>query len=246
MLVAFAWLMSRLLLLVQESSLPEILVSNDWVSPSTIRRTRSGGRVLTVEMSETPNSSSSPQNLVDQTLGAKILDFVEPVRSETDSFSMRGLSEGLMANAAEISNLLKEQPLPGSPEMSHQQMTPEGCSSSSTFLTPEEVSITSIKAFLVPFYRGCQRIQVLHKDDVLRLFCTPLKVRFGLSTKFLDKAGRPRLSFVVNAPPGLCQVLDACENHVQNLFVQSGSTSDWRPAVTRKDGYWNFPTVRLQ
>ncbi|KAJ8452308.1 hypothetical protein Cgig2_006113 [Carnegiea gigantea] len=229
-----------------ESSLPDILVSNDWVSPSTTtRRTRSGGRVLPVEISETPNSSSSPGDLVNQTLGAKILDFVEHARSETDSFNMRRLSEELMANAAEVGNSREERPLSESPEISHRQMAPEGCSSSSTFLTPEEVYVSSIKASLFPFYRGCQRIQVLHKDDILKLFCTPLKVRFGLSTKFVDKAGRPRLSFVINAPPGLCQVLDACENHVHNLFVQSGSTSDWRSVITRKDGYWNFPTVRL-
>ncbi|GAB4860789.1 Protein nen1 [Ancistrocladus abbreviatus] len=29
------------------------------------------------------------------------------------------------------------------------------------------------------------------------------------------------------------------------LFLQCGSTSEWRPVVTRKNGYCNFPTIRL-
>lgn len=129
-----------------ESSLPDILVSDTSVSPSTTRRIRSGGRVLPVEMSETPNSSSSPENPVNQTLGAKILDFVEPARSETDSFNMKELSEEIMALAIKVDKGLEERSLTVSPEIPHQLMTSESCSGSSTFLTPEDVSISSIEA----------------------------------------------------------------------------------------------------
>ncbi|GFP87461.1 protein nen3 [Phtheirospermum japonicum] len=72
-----------------------------------------------------------------------------------------------------------------------------------------------------------------------------LKVRFGISTKFVDHAGRPRLNFVVDASPSLCKVLDATDSLAQKLSVDFGSSSEWRPVVTRKPGFFNSPTVRL-
>ncbi|KAJ8451404.1 hypothetical protein Cgig2_017795 [Carnegiea gigantea] len=212
-----------------ESSLPDIL-ANSFNSPNTARRTRNGGRVLPED-----NSGSTPENGTNQMLGEKILNIVD-TRPETESFNLRRLSEEIMVDAVE-DNPMEERPTLESLD--------EGCSSSSSFLTPEDVSIPSISASLVPFYRGSRRIQIIHKDVVLKLVCTHLKVRFGISTKFVDQAGRPRLSFVVDAPQGLCQVLDACDTHAKSMFMQSGSTSDWRPVVSRKNGYWNFPTVRL-
>jgi len=182
-------------------------------------------------------SGSHPENAINQMLGDKILKFVELSRPETESFNMRRLSEEIIVDAVE-DNPMEELPALESLD--------EGCSSSSSFLTPEDVSIPSISASLVPYYRDTQRIQIMHKDVVLKLVCTRLKVRFGISTKFVDQAGRPRLSFVVDAPQSLCQVLDACDNHAHSVIMQSGSTSDLRPAVSRKNGYWNFPTVRLQ
>ncbi|KAK9748068.1 hypothetical protein RND81_02G033300 [Saponaria officinalis] len=222
-----------------ESSLPDILMSDNWESPSTSRRTRSGGRVLPVEMNYTPSFSPTPENNVNQTLGKQILNIAEPSVPETKSFDMKRLSEEIMTDAIQEDNVMDERPTTESVNVS------ESSSSSSEFLTPDEVSISSINASLIPFYWGSRRIQLLHKTDVLKLLCTHLIVRFGISTKFVDQAGRPRLSFVVDAPASLCQVLDECDRHARNLFMDSGSTSDWKPLVTRKNGYWNSPNVRL-
>lgn len=227
-----------------ESSLPDILASDSWVSPtSTARRTRSGGRVLPMEMSYTPNSDSRNEHHASQSLGEQILNFVESSRPETESFNMKSLSEDIMADAIQENGAAEERPITEPPGTSPPSMM--GCSSLSGYLSPDEVSISSISASLIPFYRGSHRIQILHDSVIMKLHCTQLKVRFGISTKFLDQAGRPRLSFVADSPPSLCQILDACDNHAQSLFMESGSTSDWRPVVARKNGYWSSPTIRL-
>lgn len=114
------------------------------------------------------------------------------------------------------------------------------------FLKPVEVSTPSIRVSLAPFYRGTQRIQILHRDITLQLRCNHLKVRFGINRKFVDFAGRPRLNFVVDATPDLCEVLDVCDKLAQRLSLDSGSSSDWRPVLTRKAGFSNSPTMRLQ
>lgn len=114
------------------------------------------------------------------------------------------------------------------------------------FLEPDCVSIPSISVTLVPFYRGTQKIQILYQNFPLQLQCACLKVRFGISTKFVDHAGRPRLSFVVNASPSLCKILDKTDSLAQKMSIDSGSSSEWRTVVTRKPGVFNSPTVRLQ
>ncbi|XP_021761588.1 protein NEN1-like [Chenopodium quinoa] len=229
-----------------ESSLPDILTRDSWVSPtSTARRTRSGGRTSPMEISYAPNPDPMPENPSNQTMGEQLLNVVEPSRPETEPFDMRRLSEEIMDDAIQEDDAEEKRPITESPEMSRLSTIFEGCSSSSAYLIPEDVSIPLISASLVPFYRGSRRIQILHDTVLLKLHCTHLKVRFGISTRFVDQAGRPRLSFVVDAPPSVCQVLEACDNHAQSLFAESGSTSDWRPVVARKNGYWNFPTIRL-
>ncbi|GMN62028.1 hypothetical protein TIFTF001_031096 [Ficus carica] len=72
-----------------------------------------------------------------------------------------------------------------------------------------------------------------------------MKVRFGISTKFVDLAGRPRLNLVVDATPSLCEVLKSCDDIAKRFVSDSGSSSDWRPVVTQKPGFLNSPTVRL-
>ncbi|MCI21804.1 ribonuclease H superfamily polynucleotidyl transferase, partial [Trifolium medium] len=37
----------------------------------------------------------------------------------------------------------------------------------------------------------------------------------------------------------------ACDNVARKLSSESGSGSDWRPIVTRKEGFFNYPTIRL-
>jgi hypothetical protein len=51
---------------------------------------------------------------------------------------------------------------------------------------------------------------------------------------------------VVDPSPNLCNVLDACDNVARKLSSESGSGSDWRPVVIRKEGFFNYPTIRLQ
>ncbi|KAL3640551.1 hypothetical protein CASFOL_015519 [Castilleja foliolosa] len=117
---------------------------------------------------------------------------------------------------------------------------------SNDFLEPDFISIPSISVTLVPFYRGTQKIQILHQNFPLQLQCVHLKVRFGIRAKFTDHAGRPQLNFVVDASPSLCKVLDATDSLAQKLSVDSGSSSEWRPVVlNRKPGFFYSPTVRL-
>lgn len=114
------------------------------------------------------------------------------------------------------------------------------------FLKPNEISVPSITVVLSPGFRWLRRLQILHYNSVLHVCCEHMKVRFGLSTKFVDYAGRPRLSFVLDASSDLCQVLDACDNLAHKMSLDSGSSSDWRPVVGRKPGFVNSPTIRLQ
>lgn len=124
----------------------------------------------------------------------------------------------------------------GSPGMSY-----------ASFLEPDEVSIPCLRASSVaPFHHGAQRIQILHKGVILKLKCTKLRVRFGLSTKFVDQAGRPRLSFVVGTPLALSRVLDVCDQLAKKMFLESCGESEWRPIVIRRNGFEDSPTVRLQ
>ncbi|XP_074277523.1 protein NEN1 [Silene latifolia] len=229
-----------------ESSLPEVLMNDSWVSPSsTSRRTRSGGRVLPVETNYTPNAGRTPESNENQALGVQILSFAEPSRHVIESFDLTRLSEEIMSDAIQPDNVVEERPTSEALDTSHSMMISESSNSLSEFLAPDNVSISSIAASWIPIYWGSRRIQLLHNSSMLKLHCTHLKVRFGISTKFVDQAGRRRLSFVVDAPPSLSQVLDACDSRAQSLFVDSDSTSEWRPLVSRKNGYWNSPTVRL-
>ncbi|KAJ4713050.1 Protein NEN1-like isoform X2 [Melia azedarach] len=121
----------------------------------------------------------------------------------------------------------------------------EGSSGYAGFVEPDEVSISCISPCIVPLFprSPIRKIKLLHKDVILQLFCSRLIVRFGISTKFVDDAGRPKLSFVVDTPTSLCQVLYACDTVAQNWVLDSGCGSEWRPAVTTK--YGPYPTVRL-
>ncbi|KAG8379219.1 hypothetical protein BUALT_Bualt07G0065800 [Buddleja alternifolia] len=114
------------------------------------------------------------------------------------------------------------------------------------FVEADDISIPSIFVTLAPFFRGTQKIHILHQNLPLQLRCRSLKVRFGISTKYVDHAGRPRLSFVVDPSQSLCRILDMTDSLAQKLSVESGSSSEWRPVLNRKPGFFNFPTIRLQ
>ncbi|KAJ4750589.1 hypothetical protein LUZ62_084994 [Rhynchospora pubera] len=119
----------------------------------------------------------------------------------------------------------------------------EGSSGFSGYLEPDEVLTHQIKVSPLPFGQFA-KTAVFHKDVPLHLCCTSMKICFGVSTKFLDSAGRPKLNVVVEVPEKLCKVLEQCDEMALKMSMESGSISQWRPLV-KKDGYVNQPTVRL-
>ena len=232
---------------MQESSLPDIFTANSWVSPNAMTRSRNNVKSTPEGVSlkiNTPPSSSklnddpmlSPTNQEPEEkhpILSLLTRITEPNTAQRDPFDMGQLSNEMESYET------------SSTESSAAAVS-DGSSDSAGFLEPDEVNISSISASFVTFFRGSQRIQLLHEGFILRLSCSRLKVRFGISTKFLDHAGRPRLNFVANAPQSLCKVLDACDGIAQKLSLDSGSNSEWRPVVIRKNGFVNYPTVRLQ
>ncbi|KAL6995165.1 hypothetical protein U1Q18_005300 [Sarracenia purpurea var. burkii] len=250
-----------------ESSLPDIFTSNSWVSPNATTRSRGNGKASPDGIVTNTITSSSTVNVeTPQTFPNQIMEGNHPILSLTTPKTRDKVPDHAEPHAAScpdpfdmgpLGEEVGRESLPSDEAMEYESgSSPESTAATgsehtsgnsySGFLEPEEVSIPSISVSLAPFYRGTQRIQILHKDITLQLFCTRLKVRFGISGKFVDSAGRPRLSFVVDATPNLCQVLDACDSLAQRLSVDSGSSSEWRSMVTRKAGFFNSPTVRLQ
>lgn len=133
-----------------------------------------------------------------------------------------------------------------SPEMVRTTIpTSEGCSSFAGFQEPEEVSTQYISAPIVPFSTWGHKILVFHRDCPLQLCCMGLRVQFGPNKKFMDHAGRPKVSIVVDAPESLSEVLGVCDKLAQISSQNSGSRSEWRPVIM-KSGYSNSSSIRLQ
>ncbi|KAJ6970290.1 protein NEN2 isoform X1 [Populus alba x Populus x berolinensis] len=245
-----------------ESSLPDAFPENHWVSPNAITRSRRNG-ISPVPNKNSPSSSSqvkstpalSPEN--DRTeekrpvfslLTSSAAESQYSVVSNTahpDTFDMVALGNEVNAASFQPDVAMEENPILQPPEMPSTVTVPESCGGVLGFLELDEVSLSSIRAFPVPFFRGSHRIKLFYKGAILQLRCPRLRIRFGLSTKFSDHAGRPRLSFVVDASPSLCYVLETCESIVRKVYEDSDCSSDWRSAVTRKPGFVNNPTVRL-
>ncbi|XAR65501.1 DNA-directed DNA polymerase [Bertholletia excelsa] len=239
-----------------ESSLPDIFTENSWVSPNVTTRSHSNDKA---SCDDTSSSSSTAEShctksyknqrinenhpilsLMTPNTGEDTSENAETITAHPDPFNMRLLFDDLEKLSLQSDNTKEE-----SDSESCNSSTSESSSSYADFLDPGEVSIPSISVSLAPSYRGTKRVQIVHNDVKLQLCCTQMKVRFGISSKFVDHAGRPRLNFVVAATPKLCQVLDACDDLAQRLSVNSGSSSEWWPVVTRKPGFLNSPTVRL-
>jgi hypothetical protein len=119
----------------------------------------------------------------------------------------------------------------------------EGSSGFSGYLEPDDILTQHITVSNLPFGQFV-KTAVFYKDVPLHLCCTSLEVCFGISTKFLDSAGRPKLNIVVEIPENLCKVLEKCDE-MAKMSLEAGSISQWRPLV-KKNGYINLPTVRLQ
>lgn len=173
---------------------------------------------------------------------SNLLETVESSTAQPDPLDMSPLKKEL----DQPDTTMVETPAQESLISSFNAAVTDNCNATVEFLQLNQVSIPSISASLVPLYHGSQRIKLLHKDVTLQLCCRHMKLRFGINTKFFDHAGRPRLNIVFDAPPNLCKVLDACDVIAQKLSLDSGSSSEWRPVVIRKEGFYNYPTVRLQ
>uniref|UniRef100_A0A803Q757 Exonuclease domain-containing protein n=1 Tax=Cannabis sativa TaxID=3483 RepID=A0A803Q757_CANSA len=173
-----------------ESSLPEILTTNSWISPNAITRSRSSNGKLS------PEGTSSNVNL-------------RPASLNNGNMQTLTSTNQMMIENHPISSLV-------APNREAESNQPQQDPFNMAQLTTE-----------------------------IMLQCARLKVRFGISTKFIDLAGRPKLNFVVDAPPSLCTVLDSCNNIVQKMTVESESNSEWRPVVNRKFCPPNNPTIRL-
>ncbi|KAI3927384.1 hypothetical protein MKX01_027615 [Papaver californicum] len=231
-----------------ESSLPEKL-ANSSISPST--RSRSNGKASPEGRTFNTGCRSSvlvPMSHTSPLIGniqAEPLNLVEKNLTNPDPFNMSLLIDQVIAAPLQQdATMVEKSDLPDH-KMFSNGIPSEGCSGYAGFLEPDEISLAFIKASFYQLHRGTQKIQLLHKDILLQLCCSKLRVRFGVSSKFLDSAGRPRLNIVLDGSPSLCKVLDDCDHHAQKLCVESGSNSEWRPVVIRKNSFLNSPTVRL-
>lgn len=174
----------------------------------------------------------------------EVTDVVESGTTHPDSFDMTSLHNEIKSHHPDVSG--EEKSIPKSSDISSSTAAYEGCSSMTIFSNPDEICIPHISASFIQLCRGGQKMMICHKDIALQLCCNRLKVRFGINARFFDSAGRPRLSFVVDAPASLYKVLDSCDDIARSLFLDSGSSSEWRRVVIRKEGFANYPTVRLQ
>ncbi|KAE8736268.1 Protein NEN4 [Hibiscus syriacus] len=240
-----------------ESSLPDILTTNGTGSPIP---TRSSSNTKSSPEQPNPNmnnfsSSLTPENVSNPSprnsehhpiisilthhtgeANADVSNLVQP-----DPFNMGVLRKEMKTEALQSDVIMKEKTQLESQEID----IAEGSSSCAEFLEANEVSPSSISASLIPYYHGTHRIRLFHENIALQLFCPCLRVRFGVNGKFLGQAGRPRLSFVVDASPSLREILDACDNAAKTIFEDCGSSSEWKPIVGRNHRYINNPTVRL-
>ncbi|OIW19638.1 hypothetical protein TanjilG_18448 [Lupinus angustifolius] len=236
-----------------ESSLPAIFTENSWVSPNAVTRSRSNAKSPSDRVSLSTNKDPATETTEENhpirciTMGnaeGALTNVSHPNSVQRDAFDLAALGAEITSETIQTDVVMDEK-AQESPNMSSPSFESHATSSSIVVLEPDEISIPSIDASLVPFFRGINRIELLHNGFPFQLHCTGLKVRFGISTKFVDQAGRPRLNFVVDPSPSLCKVLDACNNIAHKLSLDSGSSSDWRPVVIRKDGFFNYPTIRL-
>ncbi|KAL0752206.1 hypothetical protein Bca101_034209 [Brassica carinata] len=217
----------------QESSLPDVLVDKS-VSPTETTSLRRHLRA----------SSSSGE---DNTL---ITPFTLPSIGENsvaqpDPFNMNFLRNEMASdNNLPLDTLMEEE----ENQPSDTVVVSANTSDREGFLSPDAISLSNIRAVLVPFYHGSQlmRLKLLHGDSSpLQLYCSCLKIRFGISGKFLDNSGRRRLNFVVDLNPRLCSILEACDSNAQKVSVDSGSSSDWNTVVSPVKGLVNYPNARI-
>lgn len=240
---------------MQESSVPDILTEKSWFSPRKSPRTRSNEKSLPNGVRESSASfSSSPK--ADPSLSSvdAATEEIHPIVSLLTEFSESDTScceidqsdITTLISKLHIGTLQTDAADEAKTVIQQDESTPSPDAKDESFLGVDKVSVSSITASLIPFYRGSLRMKLFHNDAPLHLCCYSLKVRFGISRKFVNHAGRPRLNIVVDVPPDLGKILDASDDVTHNLLIDSGTSSDWRLTVMRKEGFANYPTARLQ
>lgn len=102
-------------------------------------------------------------------------------------------------------------------------VTPEVTGHQDGFLEPGEISIPGIKAVQALLYHGNQIVkrQHLHGAKPLQLRYPHLKIRFGISGKFMENAERRKLNFVIDLYP--LHVLQECDTAAKTISVESSS-----------------------
>lgn len=241
---------------LQESSVPDILTDMSWFTPRKSPRTRSNEKSLPNGVGEISASSSLSTKSdpsvpsVDATTNENhpiISLLTECSESNTSSCEIDPSDITTLISKLHIGTLQTDAADEATTVKQQDELTPspDPDAKDESFLGVDEVSVSSIRASLIPFYRGSLRMKLFHNDTPLHLCWYSLKVRFGISRKFMDHEGRPKLNIVVNVPPDLCKILDASDAAANNLSIDS-TGSDWRPTVIRKEGFANYPTARLQ
>ncbi|KAK4257209.1 hypothetical protein QN277_006826 [Acacia crassicarpa] len=232
-----------------ESTHPNLFSVNSWVSPNATTRSRSNGKFLPDRgLSDIKMDRLSLSPVENRCREGNDPTSVAMCRSEGSESNSADARDELNSESIQPAVIVDEKSIPETPQMSSSAAMSDACSSTIAVLNPDEILIPFLTASLVTLYRGSQRIQLLHKGFPFQLCCTDLKIRFGVNAKFKDHAGIPKLSFVAGLDPSqkLCKVLEACDAVAQKLSLESGSSSDWRSVVAKKDGFFNYSNVRLQ
>jgi hypothetical protein len=164
---------------------------------------------------------------------------VSPVVNAMLEEDNQGTSPATSRESVELVSHIKEMKLDAT---THLDTSSSGCSG---FLEVDGVSTQCIKISVAPLHQFGRKTSILHKDVPLQLCCAGLKVQYRVNTKFLDNAGQPKLSIVVEIPENLSGVLEFCDDLARRSSQESGSTSEWRSLI-KKYGYVNRPTVCLK
>uniref|UniRef100_A0A0D9XJJ7 Exonuclease domain-containing protein n=1 Tax=Leersia perrieri TaxID=77586 RepID=A0A0D9XJJ7_9ORYZ len=212
-----------------EASLPGVLTVDNLVERAITRSQTNGD--ASPEASK-PVAQSSPDSSKRQRTVSKVDNVIQAGDNQqsTDPETNK--------EPVELISNIEEKTLNASTQMD------SSSSGFSGFIEPDDVSTESIQISVPSSYRLTRKASIKHKGSQLQLCCMGLQIQFGVSTKFLDSAGRPKLNILVDIPENLSKVLEFCDGTAQRSFQDSGSTSEWRPLI-KKYGYVNRPTVRL-
>ncbi|CAL9064549.1 unnamed protein product [Musa banksii] len=221
-----------------EASLPDVFSMASLEYNHTASGTEANGHT---SADQSPNSSVVPFSRKQKSVLSQVI--LEP---NDRAGSSMPISNGVPSDLASHMEQMKIDSLQTEPACNSEMpcattTASESSSSHAGFLKPDEVLPQQISA---PVIQGSRKTILLHRDCPLQLCCMGMRIHFGVSSKFMDYAGRPKLSIVVDAPENLCKVLDVCDQVAQISSENSGSNSEWRTLLKRND-YSNTFTIRL-